>query len=405
MSFYTPLNSLRNPTFARLYISQTASLLGDSFTWVGLALLAFQLKGNDSASILAFALTLRVIAFIIFSPLAGVLADRIDRRAILVTCDVVRMVVIGLMPFATQVWHVFVLMFTVNAFTAFFTPTFQATIPAVTQKEDYAGAISLSGATSELLGVLGPGLAGAAAAFLGARNIFFLDAASFLVSGLLIVTLVSNLGGRKDGQEFQSMKLKDISEGSRLLWKNLLMRRALLVELVASISGALVLVNTVGLVRGKMGLGDSGYGMTMAVFGIGATLAAVFFGVAGKRISRSRFLLLGAVLTSVAVLPADRVGFAVLLLLWLLAGAGQNWVNLTTQTVIADETETSHQGRVYGAHFAWSHLWWAFAYPIAGLLGGRARDDSFLYGGIISLVVLALTLLVNRGRVGAEHGN
>ena len=72
-----PFISLQNKTFAKLYFGQTISLLGDAFTWVGLALLAFQLDKAHSASILATALTLRVIAFIVFSPFAGVVADKI----------------------------------------------------------------------------------------------------------------------------------------------------------------------------------------------------------------------------------------------------------------------------------------------------------------------------------------
>ena len=190
---FAPFTSLRNPVFARLYAAQTTSLLGDALTWVGLALLAFQLGGGHSAEILAFALTLRVTAFVLLAPLAGVLADRLNRKTIMVTADVVRMVIIGLLPFVTQVWQVYVLMFTVNAFTAFFTPTFQATLPAVTTAEEMPQALSLSSATNELLGVLGPGIAAGVAAFLGARDIFFIDAATFLISGVLIFTLPARL--------------------------------------------------------------------------------------------------------------------------------------------------------------------------------------------------------------------
>ena len=66
-----PFQALRNGVFAKLYFAQTISLLGDAFTWVGLALLAYQLDKDRSPSILATALTLRVTAFIAFSPFAG----------------------------------------------------------------------------------------------------------------------------------------------------------------------------------------------------------------------------------------------------------------------------------------------------------------------------------------------
>src|SRR5680860_974208 len=90
-----PFQALRNGLFAKLYLAQTISLLGDAFTWVGLALLAYQFGEERAAVILATALTLRVTAFIIFSPFAGVLADRISRKKILYTTHFIRMAIVG----------------------------------------------------------------------------------------------------------------------------------------------------------------------------------------------------------------------------------------------------------------------------------------------------------------------
>lgn len=75
-----PFRALRNGVFARLYLAETISLLGDAFTWVGLALLSYQFGGNRSAIILSSALTLRVAAFIFFSPFAAAVADRYSLR-------------------------------------------------------------------------------------------------------------------------------------------------------------------------------------------------------------------------------------------------------------------------------------------------------------------------------------
>jgi NRE family putative nickel resistance protein-like MFS transporter len=64
-----PFKALRNSTFARLYFAQIASLFGDAFTWLGLALLTYEISPGNAAAILASALTLQVTAYIIFSPL------------------------------------------------------------------------------------------------------------------------------------------------------------------------------------------------------------------------------------------------------------------------------------------------------------------------------------------------
>ncbi|MBW4622320.1 MAG: MFS transporter [Cyanosarcina radialis HA8281-LM2] len=397
-------HSLRNPIFARLYAAQTTNLLGDALTWLGLALLAFEVAGQDSAVVLSVALTLRVTAFVLLSPLAGVLADRLDRKTILATTHLVRMGIVGLLPFVNAVWQIYALVFALNIFNAFFTPTYQATIPLVTGQEDYPQAIALSSATFQLLGVLGPGMAGAIAAFVGARQVFFLDALTFLVAAMLIVTLPGQLRVERSTEKSLSSgrTRPDIRSGTTCLFADRYLRYALAMQLVASVTGAQILVNTVGYVRGTLELGSVQYGWVMGAFGIGATVAAAASGSLGQRWARTSIILLGATLITIALLSASYVGLSVLLVLWLVAGAGQTLVNVSAQTLIADRTPTEFQGRVYGAQFAWSHFWWVFSYPLAGWLGSHQPEVPFLYGSSIGLVLLVLvqTLLTPKER---EH--
>ncbi|MBW4628957.1 MAG: MFS transporter [Brasilonema octagenarum HA4186-MV1] len=387
--------SLRNPVFARLYAAQTTNLLGDALTWVGLALLAFELAGDNSAVVLASALTLRITAFVLLSPLAGALADRIDRKSILVGTHCVRMVIVSLLPFVTQVWQMYVLIFALNVFNAFFTPTYQATIPLVTGQNDYASAIALSSATYQLLAVLGPGIAGSVAAFIGARQVFFLDGLTFLVAAVLIFTLPGQLRVEplQQPSSTSGRTWRDIKDGTTRLLSDAPIRYALFMQLVASIAGAQILVNTVGYVQGILKLGNVQYGWVMAAFGIGATLSAVAFGAISQRFARITFVLFGAVLIILSLLPANYASLSVLMILWLLAGFGQNCVNLPTQTLIADRISRDAQGRVYGAHFAWSHLWWAISYPLAGWLGSKFPEAEFLYGSLVGLTLLVVVQL------------
>ncbi|MFE1743631.1 MFS transporter [Coleofasciculus sp. H7-2] len=387
--------SLRNPVFARLYAAQTTSLLGDALTWVGLALLAFELAGQKSAIVLSGALTLRVTAFVLLSPLAGAIADRIDRKMILVTTHVIRMLIVSLLPFVTKVWQIYALIFALNVFNAFFTPTYQATIPLVTGQNDYPQAIALSAATFQLLGVLGPGIAGSVAALIGARQVFFLDALTFLVAAVLIFTLPGQLRVQPSlsNSATKGRTWRDIKNGTTRLFTDAPIRYALAMQLVASIAGAQILVNTVGYVQGTLKLGNMQYGWVMAAFGIGATISAVAFGAISRRLARTTFVLLGAALVTLALLPASYVGLPLLMILWLVAGMGQNFVNLPTQTLIADRIPSDAQGRVYGAHFAWSHLWWAVSYPLAGWLGSNFSDREFLYGSLIGLMLLVVVQL------------
>jgi NRE family putative nickel resistance protein-like MFS transporter len=390
--------SLRNPIFARLYAAQTVNLIGDALTWLGLALLAFELAGENAGQILSGALTLRVVAYVVLSPLAGAIADRVDRKRIMVITHLARMVIVCLLPFVTQIWQIYAIVLALNLFSAFFTPTYTATIPLIATQEEYPTAIALSSATYQLLGVLGPGLAGSIAAFVGIRQVFFLDGITFLIAAILIITLPGQLMVAQRQQEARSVHrtLQDIRLGTTCLLSDPLIRYALAMQLVAAISGAAILVNTVGYVQGTLQLGKLEYGWVMAAFGLGATLASIGLGTFNPRRKQTILTGLGAALVTLALLPADWVGLGGLLLLWAVAGAGQTLVNVPTQTLIADRVAVDLQGRVYGAHFAWSHLWWAFSYPLAGWMGSHFSTSLFLGSSLIGMAVWGLAQIVFR---------
>ncbi|TXE06484.1 MFS transporter [Gelidibacter salicanalis] len=394
-----PFQPLRNKLFAKLYLAQTISLLGDAFTWVGLALLAYQFGEEKAAVILATALTLRVTAFIIFSPFAGVLADRMSRKKILYITHFIRMGIVGCLPFVTEEWQIYVLVFLMNVFNAFFSPTYRSIIPQIVEKSLYRQAIGLSAATYQLLGVLGPGFAGIMAIWLGAREIFFVDAATFVIAGILLVSLPKSALDVTQKQEDDTVPhstWQDVLKGIRLLFSNQYVRFALLIELVSAVAGAMILVNTIVLVKGGLQLTDRDYGIIMAAFAIGATIAAFVSGAVDKSKSRRISLILGALILGIAISAANYLNFSMLFLVWIVAGLGQSLAEIPSETLIGETVPIEEQGKVYGSHFAFSHLWWAFAYPLAGFLGTTFPNQSFLYGGIITIIVLVVVVVFLR---------
>lgn len=395
-----PFISLQNTTFAKLYFGQTISLLGDAFTWVGLALLAFQLDKEHSASILATALTLRVIAFIIFSPFAGVVADKIARKKILYITHFARMGIICCMPFVNAQWQIFLLVFLLNVFNAFFTPTYRAVIPQIVDNQYYREAVGLSTATFQLLGVLGPALAGIVAVWLGARQIFFLDGISFIAAALFILSIPA-----KDLQKGVSEHAKrdsdtwgDVIKGVKLLFSNRIIRFALCIEFVSAIAGAMILVNTIGHVKNNLHLGDNYYGWIMAAFGIGAGVSAFILGSLDKSKTRSLSLISGAIVLGLSILFANHVPYITLIILWVLAGLGQSLAEMPSETLIAENISNENQGKVYGSHFAFSHLWWAIAYPVAGFMGSVFPERGFFYGGVMTIVLAGIAILFRTQR-------
>jgi MFS transporter, NRE family, putaive nickel resistance protein len=387
------LQGLNNPIFARLYLAQTINLVGDALTWLGLALLAFELAGEQSGTVLAGALTLRVMVFVLLSPIAGVVADRCDRKLIMTCTHLARMVIVCFLPFVTQIWQIYLIVLLLNVFYAFFAPTHTATIPLVTTEVDRSQAISLSTATSQLLGVISPALAGSIAALVGTRQVFWLDGITFLLAAILIITLPSKLVVFQDSATPKTVaqNIADIWLGTTCLFVDAPIRYALALQLVTAIAGAEILVNTIGHIQGFLHGGKVEYGLTMAMFGLGATIIAINYSYLKQKFSPILLMNSAAALMTLALLPANFVSLGGLLMLWAIAGAGQTMVNVTVQSLIADRVATEIQGRVYGAHFAWSHLWWAFSYPLAGWLGQYLPKFNF---GVSSLVGLLLLIII-----------
>jgi len=391
MKILEPLKALQEPLFARLYFAQAISLLGDAFTWIGIALLAFEFGGTQSAKILATALTIRVIAYILFGSYAGVLADRINRKMILIITNLFRMVIVFSLAFITNIWEMYVLIFLLNIFNAFFSPAFKASIPQlISHKDKYGYAISLSNTTWQLLGMLGPGLAGVVAVFWGSRQIFIIDAFSFILSSIFVFFIPFSF--LEEGKAFKPSTLSAIwgntLYGTRLLFSNKSIRFSLLMELVAAIAGAQVLVNTVGHIKIDLALTDKDFGWAMTAFGIGATIAAFTVNTIDVSKNKTKLIIAGAGMISLSVLLANFASYQILLILWIMAGLGQSFASMPSQILIAENISLNQQGKAYGSHFAWSHLWWAIGYPIAGFTGIYLSGYNFVTGGLLALGLL-----------------
>jgi NRE family putative nickel resistance protein-like MFS transporter len=156
----------------------------------------------------------------------------------------------------------------------------------------------------------------------------------------------------------------------------------------------MILVNTIGHIKNGLLLDDKYYGWLMAVFGIGAAISAFILGSLDKSKTRSLSLISGAALLGLAISFANFVPYTALLFLWMLAGLGQSLAEMPSETLIAETIASPDQGKVYGSHFAFSHLWWAIAYPIAGFLGSHFSSREFLYGGIATLILSIIAVII-----------
>lgn len=407
-----------NRDFRRLFAAQVTSLVGSGVTSVALAAFAYELTGRDAAAVVGTALALRILAFVLVSPVAGVLADRVDRKRMLIAADVLRVLLLGTFPFVTTVGAVYALIFAVNVVSAFFTPTFEAALPEVVGERLYTRAVALSRVAVDLEAVGGPLVAGVLIALVGVRWAFWFDALTYVASALLVwgarVPRVPRPATPFPWSEF----VLQITHGPRLLLREPALRQALLVHVAEAAAGAAAIVATVVYVRDVLGRGETAFAVAMAAVGIGSSAAAVLATRRAERVEwagtggataaaaahrgyhrwASRTLLVGGALLAAALLPGVlRPGYAVLLALWALNGAGQALVAVASVGLLARHTESAERGRAYAAHFALTHLFWLATYPAVGFLAGAVGVPwTFTLAGVVALLATGGAAVVGR---------
>ena len=408
-----------NRNYILLFSAQIISLLGSGVTTVGLALFAYQLTGGVSATaVIGNALFLRILAFLIFSQPAGVIADRLSRKKILILADVLRFGLLALFPFITEVWQVYLLIFLINAVTAFFTPTFEASIPEVVGDEHYVKALSYSRVAVDIEAVAAPAVAGLLIVWLGVRWVFWFDAITYLVSAMLVVFAVVPFVAKQVVPLSIRVFLSEIQTGTRILLREASLRQALILSFAEATAGAAAIVATVAYVRDELAKGDTAFAFVMAALGLGSTVAAILLGSATGRYEQGsdtktvlhnrrhiwtqRALVIGGTLLGLLLLPGVFIPpLFIFTALWFFNGAGQALIAIPSSTLLAEHADKAERGKAYAAHFALTHACWLVTYPAIGHAAARyGTPVTFTAAGIVCLVITAAALALGRGIKG-----
>lgn len=416
---------LRNRNYLLLFSAQIISLTGSGVTTIALALFAYQIVGGPSAAaVIGNALMLRILAFLLFSQLAGILADRVNRKAMLIIADVARFALLALFPFVTEVWQIYAMIFAINAATAFFTPTYEASIPQVVGEAHYVKALSLSRVAVDVEAVAAPIVAGALIALVGLRWVFWFDAATYLVSALLVAATVMPRLARSAAAISLRGFVAEISHGTRVLFREAALRQALTLSIAEATAGAAAIVATVVYVKEILRQGEVAFSTVMAMVGLGSSLAAIALSRLTGRYERDSgnravlhgkrhrwalwALLAGGLVLGISVLPGMlQPAIFLFSLLWLFNGMGQALIAIPSATLLAEHTSEQERGRAYAAHFAWTHAFWLITYPAIGYATANlGAPRTFTAAGVFCFAVVFIALLMNRGRDNAcahEH--
>lgn len=376
---------LSNRTYRHLFFAQMVALVGTGLATVALGLLAYDLAGKNAGAVIGTALAIKMVAYVLIAPLAGAYANRVPRRALLVSLDIARLAVVLLLPWVNQIWHIYVLIFVLQSCSAAFTPTFQATIPEVLPDEaDYTKALSLSRLAYDLENLLSPALAAALLAVITYQGLFFGTAVGFLGSALLVISVA--LPYAQAGKPATSIRRK-LTSGLRIYLATPRLRGLLALTLAAAAGSAMVIVNTVVIVRDGLARPNSAVAIALACFGAGSMLMAFVLPRLLKRhADRSVMLVAGAGLTLALIglaaawpLLAATARWPALLVDWFVLGVAYSALVTPGGLLLRRSSSEADRPALFAAQFSLSHACWLLAYPLVGWLGAKAGIPAALW--------------------------
>jgi MFS family permease len=338
----------RYPAFGRLWVGRSISLFGDAFTLIALPWFVLQVTGSGTATA-SILLTLQLPA-ILTSMVIGSLIDRFQPRSIITIDNVLRTIIIGLIPILywfgmLELWLLFVLTFLAGMLVPATEVGSRSVLPELVEDKDLDAANMLWSFSLNLSLIIGPAVAGLLVASFGGPSVLLIDAATFAVMALVAVTIPNVERGRPPLQAPLAERL-----GLRQLWELKVVRYTTLLSLVfffsyGPLEAAMPLYSDAILQTDARG-----YGLLWSALAVGALIGTL------SSTTLSRRLRLGVALPLIALLwGASLLPMAFTNQLWLACGlllvGGLMWGPYTPMetTLLQRNVPKEQLGRVFGA--------------------------------------------------------
>jgi MFS family permease len=349
------------PAFRRLWLAQLGSQLGEAIALMAMPLLVYGLTG--SAELLSLIFILQLLPRVVLAPIAGIIADRLDRRHIILGADLTRAVLVALLLFTDRAWQVAVLAMLVAVGNAVARPAELAAVPMTVAPGQLVQALSVSQVAASIVRIVGPGLAAGVIAATGPRPAFGLQSLCFLVSAGCISGLVLPPVERVQSNRGAAVR-REITDGLHVVRHNPIVRGITAVEMLWQLVTAALVVGILLFVEETLRLGndaDTVFSLLTATFAAGTALGALVARSVEKRIGRMRLMAIGylalLMLVPAGLTPPLPVLFACLFIL----GFTDAWAVIAMQTYLAEAVPDALRGRVYAT--------WLGAVTLAGAAG------------------------------------
>ena len=347
-----------------------SSSLGDWVGTIAIVRLSNRVGGSFGTGL---ALAARFVPGFFLAPAAGVIVDRLDRKKVMVACDIGRAMVLMSLPFVRHLWSLVLVSFFLELLTLLWSPAKEASVPNLVRPEHLGqvGSLSMAAAYGTF-----PLAAGAAAVLFKLSHplakvtwlhslrlnqdsvLLYFDGLTFLVSAVLIAGLV--LPPRREKKERQPGKLFDfrgafseVREGWRFIGTSPVVRAVMLGLGTGLLGGGLVIPLGLPFTTRVLGAGPAGYSLILFAIGMGATVGVMLVIVLQRRLPRDLVFCAGVLGSGAALLLTASMS-ALGAALWCIGAfgmcAGATFV--LGNTILQSEVDDALRGRTFAAFYA-----------------------------------------------------
>jgi MFS family permease len=361
--------------------------------------LVFQLTGQGLA--VAGLVTAEIIPILLLGPVAGVVIDRFSRKGVLIGADLFRAALVLTLIWPQGVWHAYLIAAGLSAGNAFFNPTVQAVMPALTTGEQRLAANSVGWSTGRLVQILASALAGGLIAVIGTQPVFAVNAASFVVSARLIASLHIPDHARQVGAGSKrglGSYFGDAAAGLRYALHNRFVSRLLLVQGLASLATGATGAMLVVLAERHLGLPAAGFSWLIGVIGAGALLGPLIPNTLARDYRDARWLFVPYIIRGIgdvllAIFTPLPTALALLFIYGLNTSTGMVVFNSTVQGAVPEAV----RGRVFTLLDAtWSAMR-LISLAVGGLMVDALGIQPLFWGGGTMLAIAGLLGLLLLG--------
>lgn len=344
----------------RLVLSAAViSRTGDWILIVGLLYRVYAMTGSTVASALAMLSSL--LPQVLLGSVAGVFADRWDRKQTMITADV--LLAAGLLPLlavrgAGQVWIVFAVLAWEGVVEQFFTPAQQALVPRLVPDGQLIAANALNGQVSDVSRLAGSGLGGVIAAAGGLPAVTVADILSFAASAVLLVLVAADgrpgQGALAPAGRKVAAVAAELRDGLRLIAGHPLLRALVAFGVVTSVGEGILATLITPFVRGVLHGSSAEFGLVAAAQAVGGIVGGVFAASLSQRFSALRLFTLssavfGLVDLAIFLYPLGYVALWPAVVGMIVVGLPSALCMAALNTLLQRSTQDAYRGRVFGA--------------------------------------------------------